>query len=195
MKILLAYGETGLAVDFPEDRTTVLEPLHAEGLPDERAAVAAALRAPTAAQPLADLARKATRACVVFTDITRATPNDRLIPWVLDELRGLPREAVTLLNSTGSHRPNTPAELEKMLGREIVRGWRVLNHESEKDADLVQIGVTRNGAPKSISTAPCRTPRSAPSISSPAATSPPPCATRSAAPAPQPASPSSPRAR
>ncbi len=147
MKILLAYGETGLAVDLPEDRTTVLEPLHAEGLPDERAAVAAALRAPTAAQPLADLARKATRACVVFTDITRATPNDRLIPWVLDELRGLPREAVTLLNSTGSHRPNTPAELEKMLGREIVRGWRVLNHESDKEADLVQIGVTRNGAP------------------------------------------------
>jgi nickel-dependent lactate racemase len=147
MHVSLAYGETGLVVDFPGDRATVIEPAHAAGLRDERAAVLAALRRPVASPSLAELARKAKKACVVFTDITRATPNERLIPWILEELAGLPREAVTLLNSTGSHRPNTPAELEKMLGAEVVRGWRVVNHESEKSADLVQLGTTRGGAP------------------------------------------------
>lgn len=147
MHISLSYGETGLVVDLPDHRTTVIEPAHAEGLADERASVLAALRRPVSATPLAELARGAKRACVVFTDITRATPNERLIPWILEELRGIPRDRITLLNSTGSHRPNTPAELEKMLGADVVRDYRVLNHESEKAADLVQLGTTRGGAP------------------------------------------------
>lgn len=147
MKVHLSYGESGLVVDFPDDRTTVIEPAHAKGLADERAAVLAALRQPVSATPLAELARSAKRTCIVFTDITRATPNERLIPWILEELRGLPRESITLLNSTGSHRPNTRAELEKMLTPAVVRDYRVINHESEKAADLVQLGTTRNGTP------------------------------------------------
>lgn len=147
MNIQLSYGETGLVVDLPDDQTTVIEPAHAPGLPDERASVLAALRSPVSATPLAEFARRAKRACVVFTDITRATPNERLIPWLLDELRDLPREAITLLNSTGSHRPNTRAELEKMLTPAVVRDYRVINHESEKAADLVPLGTTRNGSP------------------------------------------------
>jgi nickel-dependent lactate racemase len=53
--------------------------------------------------------------CITFTDITRATPNERLIPWLLDFLKEVPRENITLLNQLGTHRPNTRAELEKML--------------------------------------------------------------------------------
>ncbi len=41
--IRLAYGAHGLGVDLPDDRVTVIEPAHAPGLPDERAAVLAAL--------------------------------------------------------------------------------------------------------------------------------------------------------
>ena len=38
MKLNLDYGETGLVIDVPDDRTTVVEPRHHAGLmdPDSR---------------------------------------------------------------------------------------------------------------------------------------------------------------
>jgi nickel-dependent lactate racemase len=85
--------------------------------------------------------------CILFTDITRATPNDRLIPWLLDYLADVPREKIMLINQLGTHRPNTPAELEQMLTPAVTKNYRVLNHEPENPAALVQLGTTRTDAP------------------------------------------------
>ena len=148
MKIKLAYGEGHLAVEFPEDRTTVIEPTASAGLPDEHAALMSALDQPIGVPALRQLVRKDSCVTIVFTDITRATPNHRLIPWLLDYLSGLvPRENITLLNGLGTHRPNTRAELEKLLTPAVVENYRVLNHEPENLAAHVQLGVTRDGTP------------------------------------------------
>jgi nickel-dependent lactate racemase len=147
MKVLLAYGEGHLPIDLPDERATVIVPAHHPGLSDEKAAVLAALRQPIGAPPLRELIRAGARVCIVFTDLTRATPNERLIPWLLEHLEGVPRENITLLNSTGTHRPNTPAELDKMLTPAVARRYRVVNHECEDRSALVQLGVTRDGTP------------------------------------------------
>src|SRR5262249_25703486 len=63
------------------------------------------------------------------------------------QCEGFPREQITLLNGTGTHRPNTPIELETLLTREVVRDYRVLNHDCNCVEDLVQVGQTRDGAP------------------------------------------------
>jgi nickel-dependent lactate racemase len=150
MKVPLAYGQGLLPVDLPEDRTTVIEPAHTPGLADEKAAVLAALQRPTASKPLLELIKPTDRICLLFTDLTRATPNDRLIPWLLEHLETIPREHITLLNQLGTHRPNTPAELEKMLTPAVVRNYRVLNHEPENPKAHVQLGTMRDGTPALI---------------------------------------------
>jgi nickel-dependent lactate racemase len=150
MKVNLAYGQGHLAVDLPDERTTVIEPGHHPGLPDERGAVAAALDNPIAARPLRQWIKPADRVCIAFTDLTRATPNDRLIPWLLRYLDGVPRENILLLNQLGTHRPNTTAELEKLLTPEVVRNYRVLNHEGENPAELKAFGTMRDGTPALI---------------------------------------------
>lgn len=147
MNVRLAYGQGYLEVDFPDGLTTVITPSHRSPLPDEKEAVVRALRAPIGSPPLRELLKPDHRVCVLFTDITRATPNDRLIPWLLEEIADHPRERITLLNQTGTHRPNTPAEFERMLGPAVARGYRVINHECEKDEDMVQLGVTHDGTP------------------------------------------------
>jgi nickel-dependent lactate racemase len=148
MKVKLAYGEGNLEVEFPADRTTVIEPTRIAGLPDERTAVLAALENPTGTPPLRDLIKPDARVTIVFTDITRATPNHRLIPWLLEYLSGVvSRENITLLNSLGLHRPNTRAELEKMLTPAVVENYRVLNHEPDNLDAHIQLGVTRAGTP------------------------------------------------
>src|SRR5258708_5454413 len=99
MKVNLAYGRGQLSVELPDNRTTVIEPSHKPGLPDERAAVIAALEKPIGERPLRELIKPADKVCILFTDLTRATPNERLIPWLLAHLDGVvPRENILLLN-------------------------------------------------------------------------------------------------
>jgi len=150
MKVNLAYGQGHLPVELPKDRTTVVAPAHTAGLKDERAAVIQALENSIGSKPLRQIIKPNDKICISFTDITRATPNDRLIPWLLQHLAHVPRENITLLNQLGTHRPNTRAELEKMLTPEVVRDYRVLNHEPENRAAHVQLGTMRDGTPALI---------------------------------------------
>ncbi|MBI1176685.1 nickel-dependent lactate racemase [bacterium] len=150
MKVSLAYGRGQMAIELPDDSTTVIEPTHHPALVDERATVIHALEHPIGCRPLRELIKPSDRLCILFTDITRATPNERLIPWLLDHLQDHPRENITLLNQLGTHRPNTRAELEQMLTSGVVRDYRVVNHEPENDDALVQLGETRGGAPALI---------------------------------------------
>jgi len=147
MKVQLAYGGGYLPVEFPEERTTVIQPSHVPGLKDEPAAVFTAIENPVSTRPLREWIKAGDRVCILFTDITRATPNERLIPWLLDYLADIPRDKITLINQLGTHRPNTPSELEQMLTPVVVKNYRVLNHEPENPQALVQLGVTRTGAP------------------------------------------------
>lgn len=147
MKVNLAYGQGHLTVELPDDRTTVIEPTHTPGLPDERGAIFAALEQPTETRPLREWIKPDDQVCILFTDITRATPNERLIPWLLEYLQDVPREQITLLNQLGTHRPNTTAELKQMLTPAVVRNYHVVNHEPENPDALVQVGTTRDGTP------------------------------------------------
>ncbi|MDP7584816.1 MAG: nickel-dependent lactate racemase [Verrucomicrobiota bacterium] len=146
MKVNLAYGSGHLPIEVPDDRTTVIEPAHIDGLADEKAAVLDALQNPIGSQPLLERISPDAKICIAFTDITRATPNERIIPWLLEHLGG-PNDNITLLNQLGTHRPNTREELETMLTPEVVANYRVLNHEPENPKALVQVGTTADGTP------------------------------------------------
>jgi nickel-dependent lactate racemase len=149
MLIRLAYGRSFLPVELPDAETTVIEPTPESPLPHERAALIAALENPIGAPPLRDSLHPGCRVCIVHTDITRATPNERLIPWLLDYLHnsGVASDQITLLNGTGTHRPNTRDELEEMLTPAVVAGYRCVNHECEDATSLAPFGSTRSGAP------------------------------------------------
>jgi lactate racemase len=151
MKVKLSYGESHLEIDLPDAQTTVIQPTHAAGLQDEREAVFAALESPIASPSLGSLLKRNSHVTIVFTDITRATPNERLIPWLLEYLsdKVLPGN-ITLLNALGTHRPNTRAELQKLLTPQVVADYRVLNHEPENLQAHMRVGATREGAPALI---------------------------------------------
>jgi len=142
----LAYGKKGLDVRVPAD-AVVIEPKYVPGLADERAALVEALREPIAGPPLGEIAKGGDRVVIVHTDVTRATPNERILPPLLVELEaaGVRREDVTLLNALGTHRPQTEEELKAMLGAGIVASYRCVQHDGNDDHNLVRVGQTRFG--------------------------------------------------
>ncbi len=151
MEIKLAYGRTGLNVRIPEP-ADVLTPKFIPGLRDARAAIREALRDPIGSAPLAELVKPGDRVVIVHTDITRATPNDLVLPVLLDELEkaGIAPKNITLLNGLGTHRVQTENELRVMLGDRIVAGYRCLQHNCSDEANLASLGVTARGHPVRI---------------------------------------------
>jgi lactate racemase len=147
----LAYGRGHLAVSLPRERTQFIEPSSVPGLANERDALLEALEKPIGAPPLAAWLRPDAKVCIVFTDITRATPNERLIPWLLEYLEGkVERRNITLVNALGTHRPNSEEELCRLLTEPVVRRYRVVNHEAENPDRLIAVGQTRSGRPALI---------------------------------------------
>jgi nickel-dependent lactate racemase len=144
MQVALAYGRGRKTIDIP-DHAVVIRPEELAGLPDERAAFEAAVRAPIGAPPLRELASADTTVAIVIADITRPSPSERLVPWIMAELAHVPRENVVIINGTGSHRANTRDELIQMLGREIVDSVRIVNHSAFDDSQLTHLGRTSYG--------------------------------------------------
>ena len=147
----LSYGRFGLDIDLPIPADTIA-PQHIPGLPDEPEAILQALRQPIGSKPLAMLVSPGQRVVVTHSDITRATPNDRILPVLLNELEnaGIQRSDITLLNALGTHRQQTEAELRIMLGDFIVNNYRCLQHNALDDSQLVSLGKTSFGNPVRI---------------------------------------------
>jgi nickel-dependent lactate racemase len=144
LKVTLAYGRGRLLVDVPSE-AVVITPEELPGLPDEHAAFDAAIRAPIGCRPLRDLARPTDTVAIVIADVTRPSPSERLVPWIIAELAHVPRENFVIINGTGSHRANTPEELVGMLGAEVVASVRVVNHNAFDDTTLTHLGRTSYG--------------------------------------------------
>ena len=150
MRVELAYGKTGLTVDLPDDRTTVIEPTYLPSLADPRGALIAALRNPIDTPPLRRLVKRDQSVAVSVCDITRPMPSATVLPVVLGELAHVPKDQVTVLVATGTHRGNSKEELEGMLGRDVVRDYRVINHDAFDRAGLADVGHTSNGIPVAL---------------------------------------------
>ncbi|GAB3652758.1 nickel-dependent lactate racemase [Nocardioides korecus] len=136
----LAYGEDGLDVELPADRTTVVEPTYADAPADQRGLLRSALRHPVAGPALRDLVSPGQTVAISMCDGTRPQPRHLMIPAVLEELEGIVAlDDVVVLVATGTHRGNTPEEIRAMLG-DAADLVRVVNHDARDDASLVWLG-------------------------------------------------------
>ena len=150
MEVTLNYGRDGLRVRVPEDRLAgilTLRPL--PPLPDPAATVGAALRSPLGSPPLEEVARGRKDAVIALCDVTRPVPNELLLRPIRETLHraGLSRDRITLLVATGLHRPNVGAELEEMIGVDLAREYRVVNHDGRDNDSHANLGQTRSGTP------------------------------------------------
>ena len=115
----------------PDWSLATIEPNPSTPLADLRLAVEAALTQPLQSKRLRDLATQHARVCIVFTDATRACPDQILVPAILRELdaAGVPDDHITLLCAVGLHRPSSPEEKIDKLGAAVVARYRVIDHD------------------------------------------------------------------
>ncbi|MCY3946773.1 MAG: nickel-dependent lactate racemase [Anaerolineaceae bacterium] len=146
MRVRLAYGKQGLPLELPDDHNVrVIENRFVPALADPEAALRSALRAPIDTRPLRELANEDNTVAIVFSDITRPTPNHLILPAILEELAHLPDDNILLCNALGTHRPNSRVELEQMLGADIVARYRIVQNDAVNGDTQVCIGRSSFG--------------------------------------------------
>ncbi len=148
------FGRGHLDFTLPQGMTgTVVESRPARPLDSLETAVGQALRKPVQSPRLRDLARAGDSVCIVFTDITRTSPDHILVPALLSELEtaGVRDRDISLLCGTGMHRPSTPEEKVAKLGRAVAERFRVVDNDARNPEALADLGETESGIPLSVS--------------------------------------------
>jgi nickel-dependent lactate racemase len=158
MDINIPYGHGQINLNIPAGyRINVIQPRSKpEFLPDflgetkgQEEMVEVALGHPYGMGPLEAILSPQSTVAVIVNDVTRATPTKIMINPILERLAqiGVPHENIDIVFANGSHRAQTDAEKEALLGRDIINAYRVYEHDAHDRSKLQLFGYTSRGTP------------------------------------------------
>lgn len=152
MEIRVPYGRSTICAVVPDDvGVDVIEPEPTLAASDPAAEVGRALD-----QPIGEFAwtkfRHAGSVAVAINDKTRPVPHHHLLAPLTDRITrlGIPDDAVTFYIAVGGHPPMPAEEFAAVVPPDVLRRFRVVSHEAEREADLVFLGDTSRGTPVSV---------------------------------------------
>ena len=118
-------------------------------LPSVRQMTLEALLKPAGSPPLKNLASRAQRIAILVDDATRPTPVAEILHVLLPLLAeaGVANERITIVAALGTHVPMTKEDLETRLGRNVVAGVRIVQHNAWQE-DLVPVNIPGGGVVK-----------------------------------------------
>lgn len=143
-----SYGKGMQTVDLPEEH--IIYDLHGKEASVEADIAAAALKAlrdPIDSKPLADIVRPGDKIAIVVSDETRLCYTDQFLPVIITELNanGIPDSDIDIVIATGTHRAQTPEEDILVLGEDMVKRFRIHQHDCRDKENLVYKGTTSRG--------------------------------------------------
>lgn len=146
MIINLAYGKTGYLIDLSDRfNIDVINPRWVEGIKDQRSAITGALRHPFESKALNQLIKPDSKVAIIFSDITRATPYNIILPPLLDELKKVPSKNICFFCANGTHRPATDQELVSILGGTIFNSFEIIQNDANNPELFEYVGTTSLG--------------------------------------------------
>jgi lactate racemase len=143
--VWLPYGKTDVCVRVPaRNLLGSIDPTQKPGVADPKAEIERAIKEPIGTKRLSEIAKPESKVAIVVDDATRKNPNEAMILPILAELNaaGVKDENVTVIFGCGTHRAVKPEEFVVLLGEEVLKRVKAINHDA-KAQDLVYIGTTK----------------------------------------------------
>jgi len=147
--IELPYSTSFIKIKVPSKNLAfVLERKKTSTIDNEEAAIREALNSPVGSPALCKCLNSTDKVVILVTDNTRACPDKRLLPVILEEVESrVPGENITIIVALGLHPPLDSTALVQKLGRRIIADYRVINHDFNQTNN---IGTTSRGNPVEI---------------------------------------------
>lgn len=142
--IALPFGEGTLPISATGD---LIRHRDVAPVADEREAVRHALEYPIGTAPLRQIVQPGESVVLIVNDITRLTRSDLMLPPIVETLNaaGIPDRDILVVFALGIHRPQTEDERRRILGEDLFRRLRNVDHDAQDDSNLVHAGDTRFG--------------------------------------------------
>lgn len=149
MQCKLPYGEGEFILNYPDELIKGILTGTAMPCPaSEEAEVKRALENPVDSAPLSQLVKKKEKVCIIIGDITRLWVRHHvLLPPIIDRLNqaGVEDDDILVVSATGDHREHTAEEHRKLVGNDIYRRVKVVDHRSQDEDKLIKLGTTTFG--------------------------------------------------
>ncbi len=149
-KIPLAFGNLELELDIPEKNiSSIILPSEPGIMEEKTLLIKKALENPVKSRRLSEIVNPASRIVIIVSDITRPTPTAKILPSLFEELYlgGAKNENIKIVFALGLHRQQTEEESKKLVGEEIYRKIRCIQHDIGR---CRYVGVTYRGTPIEI---------------------------------------------
>ena len=107
---------------------------------------------PCHSKPFNEIFKKGDDAVIISSDITRAWSKTSLyLPYIVERLNkaGIDDKNITILSSNGTHRSQTQEELKTVVGEEILKRIKIVEHNCDKETFYV--GTTSRGTKVEVS--------------------------------------------
>ncbi len=134
MLVSFPYGKKEIKLDIPEKNLIKVIRAKEKKAENEEETIKKAL----SNSKLENLKGKI---AIVVDDITRPCPTKKILPYVLEKLRG----DIKIIFATGTHKEVNDKEAEELLGKEIASEYEWISHSQE--AKFVDFGTTSFGTP------------------------------------------------
>ena len=98
---------------------------------------------------IGEKAKPGAKVCIIITDRTRPTPNQIIVPLVLDLLNdyGISDKDITIIVGLGMHDKDNPEAILGNVGQAVVDRVTVINNEPDNEKIMVRMGETSFGTP------------------------------------------------
>jgi len=147
MNTSLLYGKEQLPLSLNSNNVTVINQPIQKYLPDEEIGFIHSVRNPTNSPPLKEVINAKDKVAIIIPDITRPMPTSKILKWIFAELSHIQKNNFVIISGTGSHRENTLDELKQMVGVEIFKNYKVINHNAFDKSKLTNVGKFPSGRP------------------------------------------------
>lgn len=148
----MKYSDTEFDVSL--DPRQVVAEVHANAvkLPKRtvREHIEYALDHPIGAGPIEEAVKPGDKVCIVISDTTRRWQQpSAYLPVLVERLNkaGIPDEDLLILCATGTHRKQTEEEHISLVGEDLYRRIRFIDHQCDDKEHLTYMGTTSRGTP------------------------------------------------
>jgi nickel-dependent lactate racemase len=148
--IELPFGNDSLAVRIPDKNLSrIILPSEPEVTDNAVSLIQNALENPVNSRKLSEIVKSDSNVALIVSDTTRPVPTAQMLPLVIDHLHqgGVADENITIVFALGLHRNQHDEEMERILGPNIYRRRRCIEHDGTR---CRRIGITSRGTPVEI---------------------------------------------
>lgn len=148
IRVSLWNNERDIKLDFPPEWEAIECRMAGHDMPPlSDSQINEAFENPIGSLRIRDLAKGKQKVVILFDDMSRPTPVQKILPFVIKELEagGVGEDKIRLVCALGCHRPLSRQEFIAKLGREIVENYMIFNHNVYEHH--VNMGTTGRGTP------------------------------------------------